>query len=128
MLQRNFRVAILGGTGFAGRNVRNELEEAGIEVGVFSRTSGCDLLDLPATWAKLDQFYPNFIVNCAALVGSVNYVTDFAADVADVNMRMLLNTYKIAQQMRDVVVINPVANCAFPGHMSEYKEESLWDG
>jgi GDP-L-fucose synthase len=122
------RVAILGGTGFAGRSVRDELEKAGMEVGIFSRSSGCDLLDLANTWSKLDQFRPEFIVNCAALVGSVNYVSDFAADVIDVNMRMLLNTYKVAQQLRDVIVINPIANCAFPGVMNEYREECLWDG
>ena len=83
------RVAILGGTGFAGRKTREILETAGITVGVFSRTTGCDLLDLHEAWAKLDAFRPNYIVNCAALVGSVNYVTDFAADVVDVNMRII---------------------------------------
>jgi GDP-L-fucose synthase len=128
MPEQEMRIAILGGTGFAGHNVRNELESAGMKVGVFSRTSGCDLLDLSTTWAKLDQFQPKFIVNCAALVGSVNYVTDFAADVIDVNMRMLLNIYKVAQQLRDIIVINPIANCAFPGVMNEYREENLWDG
>jgi GDP-L-fucose synthase len=126
--QYNCRVAILGGTGFAGRNLRNTLEDAGMTVGIFSRTTGCDLLDLPIAWSKLDQFKPNYIVNCAALVGSVNYVTDFAADVVDVNMRIILNTYKIAQQMREVVVVNPIANCAYPGIMDLYEERGFWDG
>ena len=124
----NLRVAILGGTGFAGLNVRNALEAAGHMVGVFSRTTGCDLLDLPTAWSKLDSFRPNYIINCAALVGSVNYVTDFAADVVDVNMRIALNTYKIAQQMREVVVVNPIANCAYPGVMDSYEERGFWDG
>jgi len=128
MNENTLRVAVLGGTGFAGRNVRNVLESAGITVGVFSRTTGCDLLDLSAAWAKLDQFRPDYIVNCAALVGSVNYVTDFAADVVDTNMRIILNTYKIAQQMREVVIINPIANCAYPGVMDFYEERGLWDG
>lgn len=122
------RVAILGGTGFAGSNVRNALEMAGMEVNVFSRTTGCDLLDLPSAWAKLDAFHPGYIVNCAALVGSINYVTDFAADVIDVNMRIILNTYKIAQQMRQVVVVNPIANCGYPGVMDHYEESGFWDG
>lgn len=127
-MEHNRRVAILGGTGFAGRNVRDVLEAAGMTVGVFSRTTGCDLLDLTAAWASLDQFRPNYIVNCAALVGSVNYVTDFAADVVDVNMRIILNTYKIAQQMREAVVVNPIANCAYPGVMDVYEERKFWDG
>jgi len=128
MMAEGKRVAILGATGFVGRNVRDHLESAGITVGTFSRTTGCDLLDLPAAWAKLDAFHPHFIVNCAAMVGSVNYVTDFAADVVDANMRMILNTYKVAQQMRQVVVVNPIANCAYPGVMDVYQEQGFWDG
>lgn len=122
------RVAVLGGTGFAGRNVRNELESAGMTVAIFSRTTGCDLLDVGSAWAKLDEFRPTHIVNCAAHVGSVNYVADFAADVLDQNMRMLLNMYKVAQQMRETVVINPIANCAYPGVLDTYEETSFWAG
>jgi len=127
-MDKGVRVAVLGGTGFAGRNVRNNLEQAGIEVAVFSRTTGCDLLDLSTAWAKLDEFRPGFLVNCAALVGSINYVTDFAADVVDYNMRLILNMYKIAQQMREVIIINPIANCAYPGVMNSYEERGFWDG
>jgi GDP-L-fucose synthase len=122
------RVAILGGTGFVGVNMRTVLEAAGMQVGVFSRTTGCDLLDLPTARAKLDAFHPNYMINCAALVGSINFVTNFAADVVDVNMRILLNTYKIAQQMPQVVVINPIANCGYPGVMDHYQEDGFWDG
>ncbi len=122
------RVAVLGGNGFAGRNVRDTLEAAGHTVGVFSRTSGCDLFDLPTTWAQLDDFRPEYVVNCAAIVGSINYVSDFAADVVDANMRMILNTYKVAEQLRNVVVVNPIANCAYPGVMDVYREDGFWDG
>jgi GDP-L-fucose synthase len=128
MKKDKIKVAILGGTGFVGRNVREVLEKHGFEVGIFSRTTGCDLLDLSVAWSKLDQFRPNYIINCAALVGSVNYVSDFAADVVDINMRIILNVYKIAQQMREVLIINPIANCAYPGVMDMYEENHLWDG
>jgi GDP-L-fucose synthase len=128
MNNQNLRVAILGGTGFAGVNVRNILDTARMDVGVFSKTTGCDLTNLPSAWAQLDAFHPDYIINCAALVGSINYVTDFAADVVDMNMRIILNTYKIAQQMRQVVVINPIANCGYPGVMDHYEENGFWDG
>jgi GDP-L-fucose synthase len=122
------KVAVLGGTGFAGRNVRDVLEEAGLTVGVFSRTTGCDLMDLHTTWERLDAFRPDYVVNCAALVDSINYVSDFAADVVDVNTRIIMNTYKAALQLREVVIINPLANCAYPGVMDHYEERGLWDG
>lgn len=125
---RALRVAIVGGAGFAGHNVRNELNAAGIEAGVLSRANGCDLMDLPSAFEKLDQYHPTHIVNCAAHVGSVNYVRDFAADVVDHNLRMILNIYRIAQKMRDVIVVNPIANCAYPGVMDTYVESQLWSG
>lgn len=122
------RIAVLGGTGFAGRNVRDELERAGMTVQAFSRTTGCDLHNLEQTWAHLDAFRPTHLVNCAAYVGSVNYVADFAADVVDANMRMLLNIYRVAQQMREAIVINPIANCSYPGVLDTYEEAHFWDG
>lgn len=125
---RPLRVAIIGGGGFAGHNVRNELDAADIESAVFSRANGCDLMDLSSAFEKLDQFHPTHIVNCAAHVGSVNYVRDFAADVVDHNLRMILNIYRIAQKMRDVIVLNPIANCAYPGEMDTYVESELWSG
>ncbi len=122
------KVVVLGATGFVGRNVRDRLALDGHEVHGLSRTGGCDLLDLPAAWRQIEHLRPDYIVNCAAFVGSVNFVSDFAADVVDVNMRMLLNTYKIAQQMREAVLINPIANCGFPGGLDVYREGDLWDG
>lgn len=122
------RVAVLGGGGFVGRNVCNALEAGGATVEVFSRTTGCDLLDLHTAANKLHSFRPAWIVNCAAEVGSVNYVYDFAADVLDLNMRMILNVYKAAQQMREVVILNPVANCAYPGSLDLYSEDQFANG
>jgi GDP-L-fucose synthase len=127
-IHKKTRVAVLGGTGFLGSHLRAAFEGAGFTTGVFSRTTGCDLLDLSSAWALLDAFNPDYLINSAALVGSVNYVSDFAADVIDVNTRIVLNVYKIAQQMRDVVVINPAANCAYPGIMDDYEEDHLFDG
>jgi len=124
----HLRVALLGGTGFAGRNIRIALEEADMRVEVFSRTTGCDLMNLSAALARLEAFRPTHLVNCAAVVGSVNYVADFAADVVDQNMRILLNIYRIAQHMREVVVVNPIANCAYPGVMDVYEEANFWSG
>lgn len=122
------RIAVLGATGFVGRNVWNFLKEAGHEVYGLSRTSGCDLKDLSSTWRALDPIRPDYIVNCAAHVGSVNYVADFAADVVTDNMLMILNVYKVAQQLRETVVITPIANCGYPGHLDLYREQEFWDG
>jgi len=123
------KIVILGATGFAGRNVWNELQgDPSLDVYGLSRTSGCDLTDLKSAWLAIDPIRPDYIVNCAAHVGSVNYVSDFAADVVDLNMRMALNIYRVAQQLRETVVVNPIANCAYPGALDEYREADFWAG
>lgn len=122
------RVVVLGATGFAGRNTVDLLRESGHEVHALSRSFGCDLLDLPGALRAIAPLRPDVLVNCAAHVGSVNYVSDFAADVLDDNLRMQLNLYRIAKELRGTVLVNPVANCAFPGHLEEYTEADLWNG
>ena len=122
------RVLILGATGFVGRNIWALLKETGCDVSGLSRTSGCDLMDLLAASRAIEPLRPDYIVNCAAYVGSINFVQDFAADVVDQNMRMLLNLYKIAQQLHDVIVINPIANCGYPGALDLYREQDFWAG
>jgi len=85
-------------------------------------------MDLPASWRAIEPIRPDFMINCAAFVGSINFVKDFAADVVDQNMRMLLNLYKIAQQMRETIVVNLVANCGYPGTLDLYREKDFWAG
>ena len=122
------RVAVLGGLGFAGRSILDELKAAGICAQPFSRRTGCDLLDEPRALAALRSFRPTHVVNCAAVVGSVNYAEEFSADVIDVNARLVLNTYRLVERLGPVSAINLVANCVYPGEMDVYDESRLWDG
>ena len=122
------RVAILGGTGFVGRNLQDTLKSSGMTVEVFSRRTGFDVLQPQAALAKLQAFKPTYVVNCAALAGSVNFVRTYAADVVDMNMRLLLEVFKIMQQLPDAILINPIASCAYPGEHEIYEEPRFWEG
>lgn len=121
-------VAVLGGNGFAGQSVCRELRAAGFQVTSFSRTSGCDLLDLQNARKRLQEFAPDYIVNCAALEGSINYVGKSPADVLDINTRMILNVYKIALEIPGTIIVNPVANCGYPGNQDYLEEKRFWNG
>lgn len=122
------RIAVLGGTGFVGSNVVDVLKASGHECAVLSRQTGTDLSDLNAANEALKDGY-DVVVNCASNVGSLNYVTEKAADVIDSNARMILNIYRaLSVHSPKSVVINPIANCGFPGDLNLYKESRFWDG
>ena len=125
---RAARVAVLGGSGFAGHSIVEALSAAGFHVRAFSRRTGCDLLDETAAYAALARFSPTHVINCAAVVGSVNYADEHAADVVDVNSRLVLGAYRVAQRLQSPVMVNLVANCVYPGQMEVYEESRLWDG
>lgn len=122
------KILLIGHTGFVGYNVYNELKRD-MDLVTYSKSTGMDLLNLESTIEILKSENPDVIVNCAAKVGSLNYVTKIAADILDENMRMLLNLFKAINVTNPkVVLINPIANCAFPGNQKEYYEDELWDG
>lgn len=122
-------VLLLGGTGFAGRSVSMALESAGIGYTSASRSTGIDLRKVDELTDLLNAIKPQFVINCAAHVGSLNYVTQQAADVIVDNTEMVLALYRaLAGVKSESIVINPVANCAYPGSLEIYSEDQLWNG
>lgn len=122
-------ILVLGGHGFVGRNVVEILRNSNYKVLPLSRREGLDLTNYNTTKKYFKDVDPKIIINCAAKVGSLNYVTQEAAEVFDVNMRMLLNIYKAAHEIvPETVIINPIGNCAFPGGLKVYREDLLWNG
>jgi GDP-L-fucose synthase len=123
------KILVVGGNGFVGSNVVKVLCAAGHDVVSRSRSNRLDLLDYDATSNSLAEIEPAVIVNCAAVVGSLNYVTERAAEVVDQNLRMILNLYRAVQQVvPKSVIVNPVANCAYPGNLDSYREDLFWAG
>jgi GDP-L-fucose synthase len=122
-------ILILGGHGFVGKNVVEAFQDTEHKVIPLSRRDDLNLIDYKSTERCFDEIKPEIIINCAAKVGSLNYVTQQAAEIIDINMRMLLNIYKAAQELiPQTILINPIANCAFPGDLETYTEDSLWKG
>src|SRR5262245_6140232 len=123
------KTLVLGGTGFVGRNVLEVLAEARVACTSASRAEGTDLRNPAAARALLERQQPDVIVNCAAHVGSLNYVTKQAADVVADNTRMILSIYEaVAAICPRALVINPIANCAYPATVNTFEEDHWWDG
>ena len=124
-------VLLLGGHGFAGRHVQEAFAGSLHTLHVRSRRDGLDVRDTEAVRKTLAELAPDVVVHCAATVGSLNWVTERAAEVFDDNLRMLLSLYRAVAELpggRRPVIVNPVANCGYPGHLELYREEDFWNG
>ena len=120
------RVIVLGGHGFVGNTVSNQLKDKNHEVFPLSRVDGLNLLDLAVVENFFSEIQPDVIINCAAHVGSLHYVSESCADIVFDNMQMIINIYRAVQKkIPDCLVINPIANCGYPSQGSILKEEDF---
>ncbi|MFH0892349.1 MAG: NAD-dependent epimerase/dehydratase family protein [Candidatus Falkowbacteria bacterium] len=123
------KILLLGATGFVGRNVSEAFRENKIQFSIAARSNGYDLRSLEQCEKLFQKEKPDYIINCAAHVGSLNYVTQQAADVITDNLKIVLSIYEAAaKNCPDTTIINPIANCAYPAHAETYKEDELWSG
>ena len=123
------KILILGGDGFVGTNVNNVLVEQGFSCVVASRKTGVDLRNIDQVVELYRKINPSIIINCAAHVGSLNYVTQHAADVVLDNTKMILAIYEgLAIAKINPLIINPIANCAYPAKADTFIEDNWWDG
>lgn len=119
-------VVVLGGTGFLGRHVVEELRHRGHSPLSVSRREGCDILDLAALVKVLGSLKPRVVVNAAAHVGSVHYAIEHAATMIYDNTQMLLNIYRgILEASPASTVIHPISNCSYPGEI-DVQDEPRW--
>lgn len=123
------KIAVLGHTGFLGKNVVEQLTKAGISYAGASRSSGVDLRDATQAATFLRTVQPDVILHCAAHVGSFNYVTENAAAVMLDNTRMVLAVYEaMAQVCPQALIVHPLANCVYPATAEIFYDEAWQDG
>jgi GDP-L-fucose synthase len=123
------KILVLGGSGFVGSNLIAALNQTEHQITSLSRTDGLDLTDYASTEKHFARIAPDVIFNCAAHVGSVHYVTTYAADVVNDNVQMSLNIYKAAAKVcPQTKITNLLSNCSYPGVADIQTESRWWDG
>jgi GDP-L-fucose synthase len=123
------KILLLGSSGFVGANLSQHFESSNVNFKGVSRKNGIDLFNPASISGLLEHYTPDCIVNCAAHVGSLNYVTLQAADVVVDNARMILNLYESVRNIcPSATIVNPIANCAYPSSLDKLSEDYLWSG
>jgi len=121
------RVLLLGHTGFLGSNLYKLLSEKGYEVIGASKSNGFDLRQIGVLEELMDEHNPQTIINCAAIVGGIEFGRKYPMKIFQDNLQMGLNLIT-ATTGRDLQVINPISNCAYPAEAEIFKEENFWNG
>lgn len=123
-------ILVLGGHGFLGQHVCRALaKQPQYSVKALSRQDGLDLRHLASIQRTLARFRPAVIVNCAAHVGGVHYVSTVPAEVVHDNVLMALNLYRaVAQACPTAHIINPLSNCSYPGDQTTFVEPEWLHG
>jgi GDP-L-fucose synthase len=86
-------------------------------------------LDLQVLKKKISSLKPYCLINAAAHVGSIAYVTKNAANVCHDNAQMYLNIFKAINEAHPkAILINPISNCSYPGIIDVQHEELWWQG
>lgn len=119
------KILILGGFGFLGKNLSKVfLDNNNYQIFLESRRTKCDILNLNQLKDKIITINPDIIINVAAHVGSIHYVTTYAADVCHDNVLMYINLFRAIKETNpNILLINPISNCSYPGVIDIQTEE-----
>jgi GDP-L-fucose synthase len=123
------KILILGGSGFLGKNLNKIFANSNYKIYNESRKTDCNILDYTEFEKKVKQINTDYIINAAANVGSIAYVSQNSAEVCNDNTQMYLNIFKAIYKVNpEIILINPISNCSYPGIIDIQHEEMWWDG
>jgi len=125
----NLKILIIGSGGFLGGWVKNLLQNSNEHL--IEEIPGKNFVDI----TKEDEFdsfikssKPDIVINCAAFVGGIAYGYKYPSKILNLNSKMALNLYSVLNKNNVNLLINPISNCAYPKHLTTYKEEDFFSG
>ncbi len=121
-------ILVTGATGFLGKRVCKRLDELSLPYCKTSLSLGLDLRDGVAADRYFAQLKPQYVLNCAAYVGGIQFGYKHPAELFANNLRITLTLLDVAKSHGVKRIINPISNCAYPGAATFFKEEEFWNG
>jgi GDP-L-fucose synthase len=120
-------VVVLGHTGFLGNALHLRLLSLGFNSIGLSKSTGFDLRIPGCIDKTLAELKPSAIINCAALVGGIEFGRTRPAEIYSENLKMTLSILESASKY-GVKLVNPISNCAYPNRLQIFSEDEFWDG
>jgi len=121
-------ILVLGATGFLGKRVIKKLEESNVSYHASSLSLGCDLMNYDHTNDLFKMINPQYVINCSAFVGGIDFGYTYPADLFFKNTMMTVNILEASKNHGIKRLFNPISNCAYPGEASLFKESEFWNG
>ncbi|MFA5041144.1 MAG: NAD-dependent epimerase/dehydratase family protein [Bdellovibrionales bacterium] len=121
-------ILVTGCTGFLGKRVCRLLEKKRLAFTGTSLSRGLDLRERQATIDFFVKTKPEFVLNCAAFVGGIQFGLKHPAELFHNNLHMTLNLLEAAKASGVRRMVNPISNCAYPGAATYFKEDEFWNG
>ena len=121
-------ILVLGATGFLGKRVCKRLDELNYEYERTSFSLGIDLCDRDQSRKIFSEIRPDYVLNCAAFLGGVQFGYEHAAEMFTYNMEMELSILEMCKEYEVRRIVNPIGNCSYPGIANIYKESEFWNG
>ena len=123
------KVLVVGSKGFLGSWVKKMLlTDTNHETLEISGKESLDITKIEDLQNFVSKHKPEAIINCAAFVGGISYGYKYPARLLYENSKMALNLYEISRKNDVGILINPISNCAYPGHLTTYVESQFFDG
>ena len=123
------KVLVVGSKGFLGSWVKKMLlTDTNHETLEISGKESLDITKIEDLQNFVSKHKPEAIINCAAFVGGISYGYKYPARLLYENSKIALNLYEISRKNDVGILINPISNCAYPGHLTTYVESQFYDG
>ncbi|NBH72685.1 NAD-dependent epimerase/dehydratase family protein [Clostridiaceae bacterium] len=121
-------ILVIGATGFLGKRVCRKLDDLRKDYVRTSLSLGVDLRDRDQAIRLFQKIKPEFVLNCAAFLGGVQFGYEHAAEMFKNNMEIELSILEACKEAEVKRLVNPIGNCSYPGIAKVYKEKEFWDG
>lgn len=124
------KILVLGATGFVGRHVVQTIQRLKPAAEMFeaSFTLGTDFREKAEIFNLFESIKPDYVINCAAYVGGIQYGYIHPAEIFCNNMQMILNIFEACKTFGVKRLVQPISNCAYPAGETFFREENFWDG